>query len=119
MYKVLSGGSGATVATDSVAWAISGVHTGVLATFRPAVGPVGFTNTVPPSLSGTLSIGQTLTVNPGTWTPTPGSYVYAWERATDAAGAGMESLGDSTHGTYVLGTADSGKYLRAFVDPEA
>lgn len=41
----------------------------------PAAVPV---NTDPPSISGTLLLGQTLTCSTGTWTNSPTSYSYQW-----------------------------------------
>ena len=35
-------------------------------------------NTSAPTISGTASVGQTLTVSNGTWTNTPLSYKYSW-----------------------------------------
>ncbi|RSS37031.1 hypothetical protein EF906_23960 [Streptomyces sp. WAC08241] len=31
-----------------------------------------------PSLTGTVKVGRTLTLNRGTWTPAPTSYAYQW-----------------------------------------
>jgi CSLREA domain-containing protein len=56
-----------------------------------AIGPIGtpsapvgdfpFASTAP-SITGTLSVGQTLTANPGVWSGSPTSYTYAWSDCT-------------------------------------
>jgi hypothetical protein len=46
-------------------------------------------NTVAPVVSGTANIGNTLTTTTGTWTNTPSSYTYQWQR--DNAGGGSYS----------------------------
>jgi len=57
-------------------------------------------NTVAPVISGTVTVGQTLTSTTGTWTgsPTP-TYTYQWKR--DGS-----SIGSATASTYVLVIAD-------------
>lgn len=52
-----------------------------------------------PSVSGTLTVGSTLTADPGTWTPTPDSFTYQWLRD------GVVIPG-ATQSTYVTTTAD-------------
>jgi hypothetical protein len=42
---------------------------------------------LPPSISGTAQVGQTLTCSTGTWTIPPTSYAYSWQRnGSDVAG---------------------------------
>ncbi len=78
----------------------------------------GFTNTVVPFLTTTSpALGGTIHVDSGTWTPTPGSYRYYWERADDAAGTNLTSVG-STGATYTLAAADVGKVIHAGVVPQ-
>lgn len=60
-------------------------------------------SSVPPAISGTQTVGQTLTVSAGTWSGTPvPSYTYQWKRA------GINISG-ATSSTYLLLTADQGK----------
>lgn len=66
-------------------------------------------NTVAPVLSGTPTVGQTLTVTTGTWTGTPTpTYKVQWFRDGEA-------IGGATAGTYVLKADDVGKRLTARV----
>ncbi|MDA0178738.1 hypothetical protein OJ997_00400 [Solirubrobacter phytolaccae] len=70
-------------------------------------------NEVAPTVSGTTTDGQTLTVADGTWNGTPDlAYTYQWQRNvsgtwTDIAGA--------TAKTYTLASADAGTTVRAAV----
>ena len=57
-------------------------------------------NTAAPAVSGTGTVGQTLTTV-GTWTYVPTSYVYQWLR-------GGAQIANATTMTYVLVAADSG-----------
>jgi hypothetical protein len=89
---------------------VAAVGAGVLA--ASALGAVP-SNTAAPTISGTLSVGQTLTVSNGTWTGAPTSFSYQWQRCssptscTDISGAAGK--------TYTVATADNGKALRAQV----
>lgn len=62
------------------------------------------TNTVVPTITGTVQVGQTLTVGTGTWTGAPVSYARQWLRD------GVEIAG-ATASTYVLVSADQGKKM--------
>jgi hypothetical protein len=65
-------------------------------------------NTAVPVVTGTAQVGQTLTTGNGTWTNSPTSYTYQWNRAgTPIAGA--------TASTYVCVVADLGNTLTASV----
>ncbi len=102
---------------SSGTWSAGGSRNrGAFAAFKADI-TGAFTNTVPPSLSGGLNIGGTLTVNPGTWTPTPGSYTYFWHRAEDTVGTNMQEISTATGSTYTLDSADANLYLQAGVIP--
>jgi hypothetical protein len=66
-------------------------------------------------LSGTLTVGETLTVAPGTWTPAQDSFVYVWKRAATAAATTWATIGGEQGSTYVLKEADRGQFIRAEV----
>lgn len=61
-----------------------------------------------PSVSGTLTVGSTLTADPGTWTPTPDAYTYQWLRD------GVVIPG-ATQATYVVTSADGAHLLAVAV----
>jgi hypothetical protein len=71
-------------------------------------------NTAVPVVSGTATNGQTLTSTTGTWSGTPGSFTYQWQRC-DASGANCVNIAGATGSTYTLADADVGKRPRATV----
>jgi hypothetical protein len=66
-------------------------------------------NTVAPVVSGTATVGQTLSSTTGTWTgaPTP-TFTYQWQRAGS-------NIGSATSSTYTLVNADAGSTIRCVV----
>jgi hypothetical protein len=70
------------------------------------------TNT--PTISGTATVGQTLTGNTGTWVQLLGVPQWQWERC-DATGAGCVAITGATNQTYVVAAADRGKRLSLIV----
>jgi hypothetical protein len=80
------------------------------ASARNAAAPV---NTTPPAVTGTPKVGQTLTTTNGTWTGTPTSYAYHWQRCTSPTSC--TNIAGATAQTYTVRTADAGDTLRAVV----
>jgi prepilin-type N-terminal cleavage/methylation domain-containing protein len=72
------------------------------------------TNSAAPTVSGSAQVGQTLASTSGTWTPTPASYSYQWQRCT-APGSGCADISGATASSYVLQTADATLYMRSQV----
>ncbi|MHB9132351.1 MAG: tandem-95 repeat protein [Armatimonadota bacterium] len=76
-------------------------------------------NTVAPSITGTLHVGQTLTANPGTWTDEKDSltstitFTYQWQRSTDNQTWG--NITGATGATNIPVAVDNGQYLRVQV----
>jgi hypothetical protein len=68
-------------------------------------------NNVAPVITGTVEVGDTLACSQGTWSPTPTSYAFQWQRmndnATDIPGADSSS--------YVVTADDTGHTLRCKV----
>lgn len=64
-------------------------------------------NTVPPVVSGTLEVGENLSVTDGTWTDAV-SFAYQWTRN------GLAIIG-ATSDTYTLVVADEAKTIAAIV----
>lgn len=72
-------------------------------------------NTKAPELTGTLQQGQTLTLNPGTWSGTaPITYSYEWQRC-NGEGINCSDFATNTTSTYTLGSADVGNRLQVRV----
>ncbi|MBI2440511.1 MAG: hypothetical protein HYV35_03975 [Lentisphaerae bacterium] len=69
-----------------------------------------------PTVTGTLYVGQTVGAKPGLWLNQQRiTFSYQWERAATRAGGSREVLSGATNSTYVVTTADRGKYLRVDV----
>lgn len=66
-------------------------------------------NTVAPAVTGTATVGQTLSSTTGTWTgvPTP-TFAYQWQRVTT-------NISGATSSTYVLVNADAASTIRCVV----
>jgi hypothetical protein len=75
------------------------------------VSPVA-TNT--PSITGTATVGQTLTGAPGNWVQLLSTTAYRWQRC-DATGAGCAPIAGATSQTYTLVAADRGRRLSLVV----
>ncbi len=70
--------------------------------------PTGPTNTVPPAVTGTTGVGDTLTCTPGTWNPTPTGVTYQWKR-------GGVDISGATANTHVIVSADQNTALTCAV----
>lgn len=64
--------------------------------------------TVAPAVTGTTTVGSTLSCSTGTWTNTPSSYAYQWKR--DGV-----SISAATSSTYLLVSADNGTMISCTV----
>lgn len=71
-------------------------------------------NTAPPTISGTTTVGHTLTADDGTWTNSPTSFTYQWLRC-NGGGNKCKPITGATMKTYTLVAADAGKTLRVDV----
>jgi hypothetical protein len=72
------------------------------------------TDTVLPTISGTVAVDSILTVTNGTWTGTPTGYAYAWSRC-DQNGNACAAISGADGPQYELTTADVGATVRATV----
>ena len=75
-------------------------------------------NTVAPAITGTLTVGQTLTTTNGTWAGDATiTYARQWQRgnSADVNDPSWVNIASATNLTYVLQSADSGKRIRCIV----
>lgn len=72
------------------------------------------TNSSLPTISGTLSAGQTLNATTGTWNVTPDSYFYQWRIASTINGL-YTNISGATSSNYTLTSSDVGNYLKVVV----
>jgi hypothetical protein len=73
--------------------------------------PPAPSNLAKPSISGQVWAGGLLTEAPGSWTYSPTSYTYQWQRCDDA-GNSCAAIAGATGQTYLLVDADVGHDLR-------
>ena len=82
-----------------------------LASIASAAAPV---NSAAPTISGTAKVGNTLTVSNGTWSNSPTTYTYQWQRCSSATSC--TDIANGVGQTYVVRQADGGFRLRAQVN---
>jgi hypothetical protein len=78
------------------------------------VAALSFATPPVPTITGTKTVGQTLTANRGTWTTAADTYTYTWSRATVAKGPYV-TISGATTATYTLQSADRGKFIKVTV----
>jgi hypothetical protein len=71
-------------------------------------------NTAPPTYSGFVQAGRTVTAVPGSWSGTPSSYSYQWQRSNDGGQTWSDAV-DATAATYSQSVLDIGLDLRVQV----
>ena len=72
------------------------------------------TISVAPTVAGTPAVTQQLSTTDGTWTNSPTSYQYKWQRC-NAAGASCVNIANATSSVYTLVGADAGHKIRSAV----
>lgn len=83
----------------------------ILASAASAAAPV---NSTSPVLNGTAKVGNTLTVSNGTWTNSPTTYTYQWQRCSSSTAC--TDIANAVGQSYVVRQADGGSRLRAQVN---
>jgi aryl-phospho-beta-D-glucosidase BglC (GH1 family) len=104
-YTLNAGNVGHTISLQVTAAGPSGTLTKTSAT-TATVADLAPKNTAAPTLSGTATVGSTLTINKGTWTGSNLAYSYRWTRV-DANG-NATTISGQTSTKYKLTSADTG-----------
>jgi hypothetical protein len=102
---------GHTIRVQETATNASGSSSPAISVPTRVVLPLPPSNTTPPSISGTTTQGQTLTESHGSWTNSPTSFSYQWERC-DSSGRTCSAIAGASAQTYTLTAADLGHAIR-------
>lgn len=117
--KAISGATGATYALQvadvgaSIKVTVTGNKAGYNSVARTSAGTAkvataDLTQTPKPTISGTATVGSTLTATAGAWAPAPVSLGYQWYR-------GSTAIKGATKTTYKLVSEDAGKVIKVSV----
>jgi len=93
-----------TASTRTGTAAAVSAPTPAVATASGATRPAVLTT---PQVTGTVQVGQTLTAYAGTWSGSPTTFGYLWQRC-DPAGAACTAIAGATAQTYVVTPGDLG-----------
>jgi hypothetical protein len=113
-YVVATGDVGFTLRSRVTAVSGAGQATAVSDATAIVVAQAKPPNTAPPTISGTATVGSTLTANPGTWTGSGITFTYQW-RQCDASGANCTKITGATGNTYVIASGDVDHTIRVDV----
>jgi hypothetical protein len=72
------------------------------------------TNSAAPVITGTTRTGETLSASTGSWTGTPTSYSYQWQRSLTSGGS-YSDIASATGNTYVASEFDVGYFIKVSV----
>lgn len=114
-YVLTSADVGQTVRVVETATDAGGTTDSPSAVTAVVVSGAAPQNSVPPTVSGTPTEGQTLVGSDGTWAgATPIAFTYSWSRC-DATGGTCVPIAGAVNKTYVLVAADNDKTIRLSV----
>ncbi len=114
-YAIAGSDVGSTLAVVVTATNAAGSASAAAAATAVVQSATAPSDTALPALSGTASIGQTLTASSGTWTGSaPINYSYQWEDC-DQFGDPCTTIAGATGLTYEVGTGDVGQELEVVV----
>jgi hypothetical protein len=115
-YPLASPDAGSTLRAEVTASNAAGPSAPATTTQTAIIAPEPTvpTNTVLPVISGRPTVGRTLTVSTGSWSGSPTSYSYQWQRC-NTLGEECAAITGATTRTYPLVSADEGSTIRAEV----
>lgn len=109
-YRLVSADVGSRMRLRVTATNVDGSRIAASNATNVVVGPPVSTST--PGVRGTLSVGSTVTADPGSWTgKEPISFSYRWLRCNTQGGSCV-SIGGATGQTYRLTAADANRKIR-------
>jgi outer membrane protein assembly factor BamB len=106
-----SGDAGHTIRVEEIAINPSGSSSPASSAATRVVLPPRPSNSAPPSISGNTTEGQTLAETHGSWTNSPTSFTYQWQRC-DTSGTSCSAIPGATSNSYTLAAADVGDTIR-------
>jgi outer membrane protein assembly factor BamB len=109
-YQIGSGDVGRRLVAGVVASNSSGDSAEKRSNATDLVLPAAPSLQASPTISGTAEVGRTLTAHPGSWTNSPTSYQYHWERC-DSSGSGCTSITGAVGASHKLASDDLGERL--------
>lgn len=102
---------GHTIRVQETAANASGSSSPASSRATRVVSPLPPSNIAPPSISGNTVQGQTLTESHGSWTDSPTTFTYQWERC-DSSARSCSAIAGATSQSYTLAGADVGDTIR-------
>ncbi len=109
-YQVGSGALGRRLVAGVVARNSSGPSPEKRSNATKLVVPAAPLLQFAPTIAGKAEVGRTLTAHPGSWTNSPTSYQYHWERCS-STGTSCTSISGAVGAAYPLAGSDLGKRL--------
>lgn len=103
-----------TVDSSGTGWNGARNWMGSIILFKEAV-PGAPTNTAVPVVTGSATVGQNLVTSDGSWTGSPTSFTYSWQRDVGTAGSTWLTIPGATTNTYTVTADDLGSKLRSQV----
>jgi Tol biopolymer transport system component len=112
-YTLANGDLGSTIRVVVTATTPDGSAPGTSAP-TPVIVAAPPANLTPPSITGTPTIGETLTASPGTWSGSNPVFTYQWQKC-DVNGDSCSNIPGATAKEFVPGTDEIGSTLRITV----